>query len=175
MNFGRIVSITAVLILFTVPLFAQEDNVPSSADGYIRLNAVDRDNWQIVEFGGEGVYPSTGQSSIYLLEGNEYYFDLSEVDSEHFPVDIVSTDGTVLLSQREDAVTQETEGVNASADEDGISFTLTEELAERIARFRASSYPGMVGFISTLSEEPTQEPADEEEETEEAETEEEDE
>ncbi len=160
----------SVLLLPAVSGVAQEeedDGVPAGADGYVQLVAVDRQDWRIVDYGGEGVYTSRGEASFHLLEGNEYYLDLSEVDSDHYPIDVVSADGTVLLSQREDVVTSETEGVNAEADEDGISFVLTEELSDRVAMFRAAPYPAMVGFISTVSEEPTQESDDEGEEQEE--------
>ncbi|MFP4566103.1 MAG: hypothetical protein ACLFNX_06335 [Spirochaetaceae bacterium] len=143
---------------------AQDGDVPEGVDGYIQLIAVDREDWRVVDYGGEGVYTSRGQASIHLLEGNEYYLDLSEVDSEHYPLDVVGTDGTVLLSQREDAVTSDTEGVNAEADEDGISFVLTEELAERITMFRATPYPAMFGFITAVSEEEDEQEGEQEEE-----------
>jgi hypothetical protein len=40
-----------------------------------------------------------------------------------------------------------------SVSDDGIRFTLSEALADRISMFRAAPYPQMVGFISPVEPE----------------------
>ncbi|MFO8065218.1 MAG: hypothetical protein ACQETQ_09835 [Spirochaetota bacterium] len=147
-----------MLLLLTMPLIAQDDDegeggdIPSGVDGYVSFNAIEGEEWQVIDFEGEGISTATGQASFRLEVGGDYYFDLSNVDSERYPLDIISSNGKLLLSQREDAVTSDLDGVDSSADEDGVRFVLTEDLAEQISRFRAATYPQMYGFISAVPE-----------------------
>ncbi|MFW6362097.1 MAG: hypothetical protein ACOC2R_10135, partial [Spirochaetota bacterium] len=142
--------------------------VPGGVDGHVILDNQSTSGWSVIESGGEGVYTKAAMSRIYFEVGGEYYIDLSNLDNEQFSVDIRSRDGTVIATQR-DIETTEIEGANISADEDGIRFTMNEELAERMAMFRASHYPQMVGFISAVNPEAEQEAGNDEQEGEETE------
>lgn len=145
-------------LLSVVPVIAQEEGeeadsgsaIPSGVDGYISLDNNSTESWRIIDFGGEGVYVSTGGLTVQLEVDREYYIDLSNVNSEMFPMDIKNGRGDVLISQREDIDTVEIEGIDASVDEEGIRFILNEELAQEISIFRAAPYPAMVGFLSAV-------------------------
>ena len=132
---------------------SREARLPNGVDGSVKLLNVDNSEWRIVDAAGEGAQPALGGSLVRLRTGGRYHFDLSSVDSETLPLDIRSLNGRVLISQREGAGELDIEGVDPEADADGISFTLTEELAGQIASFRATPYPGMVGFVSSVSPE----------------------
>ncbi|MFO7849576.1 MAG: hypothetical protein R6V67_06425 [Spirochaetia bacterium] len=177
MRSNKIWTLLMALILCGLPLAAQEDEeeeedsaaeIPSGVDGHLMLNNAGNEMWRVVDTGGDGVYIGSNMSTVYLDVGQEYYIDLSEVDSERYPLDIKSHSGEVLISQREDIETTAGEEVNASVEEDGIRFVLTEELAKEISMFRAAPYPQMVGFFSVqLEDEGTEEEDDEEEDEEE--------
>lgn len=129
----------------------QGNTVPSGVDGYVQIQRVGATAWRIVDSGGDGVYARPEMSRVYMEVDGEYYIDVSRVNSEVYPLDIRSRTGDVLMSQRENAETPEIEGVNSSVDQDGVRFTLNENLAQRIAFFRAAPYPEMVGFISPVA------------------------
>ncbi|MFP4301943.1 MAG: hypothetical protein ACLFQZ_07960 [Spirochaetaceae bacterium] len=131
----------------------QEVQLPSGADGAVKLLNVENFEWRAVDVAGEGVFSALGGSLIRLRIGGRYHIDLRGVDSDALPLDVRSVRGSVLFSQREDAESMEMEGVDPEVSSDGITFTLTEELAPRIASYRASAYPGMVGFVSAVPQE----------------------
>lgn len=165
----RTLAVLAVTALFVFPLPAQENGeegaseeleasegssaeIPSDVAGYISLDSSGTEALRIVDSGGDGVYARPEMSTVYLDVGLEYYIDLSKIDSEWLPLDIKGRRGEILISQREDLETFAGEEINASVEEDGIRFVLTEELAEKIAIFRAAPYPQMVGFIAPVFE-----------------------
>ncbi|MFP4180470.1 MAG: hypothetical protein ACLFQW_04090 [Spirochaetaceae bacterium] len=170
----RMLTLMMVVFLSSLPLvFAQEDEqeneeseeasaeIPSDVDGYMRLDNSGNDSLRIIDTGGDGVYARSDTSTVYLDVGQEYYIDLSNIDSERFPLDIKNRRGEILISQRDDIDKAEIEGIEASVEEEGIRFVLTEELAKEISIFRAASYPQMVGFFSPVLEDDEQQEEDE--------------
>ncbi|MFW6338949.1 MAG: hypothetical protein ACOC25_08465 [Alkalispirochaetaceae bacterium] len=146
----RATVLIAFMTLSTAGLLAQEppEGVPSGVDGWVVLANIQTQEWRIVDHGGEGV-SAPGSARVGLRVGGTYYFDTSNVESEDLPLLFLSGSGEVLLSQSRDGGEGEAaDGVNAEIDEDGIQFELTEELAERLSRFRAAPYPSMVGYIT---------------------------
>lgn len=131
---------------------AYSNTVPSGVDGHVILDNLSTVGWKIIESGGEGVYAKPAMSRVYFDIGGEYYIDLSNLDPAQFPVDIRSGGGEVIISQR-DIETPDIEGANISVSDDGIRFTMNENLAGRVSMFRAAPYPQMVGFISPVSAE----------------------
>ena len=129
------------------------NTVPSGVDGHVILAASGTMGWNFLESGGEGVYAKPTLSRIYFEIGGEYYLDLSNLDTAQFPIDIRDGNGNVIISQR-DVETPRIEGANVSVSDDGIRFTLSEALAERISMFRAAPYPQMVVFVSPVEPEP---------------------
>ncbi|MFP4331012.1 MAG: hypothetical protein ACLFP6_09860 [Spirochaetaceae bacterium] len=140
-----------------------EAELAGGADGAVLLRSVDTTDWQIVSVAGEGATSAVGGSMIRLRQGGRYHLDLRAVDSEVLPVDIRSTTGSVLISQREGVGASEMDGVDIEVSDDGITFTLTEELAEQIATVRAAPYPSMISFLSVSSPDQAEETEGEEE------------
>lgn len=172
MNTRRIVIWIVLLAAVVVTLPGQDDEaqperaVPSGVDGWIALENVGRQEWRIVDAGGTGVNASIGSANVWLEVGGSYYFDVSTVDSEQMPLAIVDLAGDVLVSQSgADESYEPSEGADAQADSDGIEFELTEEMADRVSRFRAVTYPTMVGFVFPFAgeEEEEEEPQSDDE------------
>ncbi len=174
MHIRRFAGVVAMLVVAAVAIPAQEQQeeqdqpeeqqqqereIPSGVDGWVALENIGRHEWRIADSGGTGVYATAGSVNVGLEVGNTYYFDLSVVDSDHIPFAVVGLSGDILLSQDESVEQTAPDGINAEIDGDGIQFELTEEFAERVARFRALPYPSMVGFISAsgLAEETEEE------------------
>jgi hypothetical protein len=131
------------------PVFAQDEGSPSGVDGTITLQNISHQEWRIVETEGEGVFSGGNAQTVILEIGGRYYFDVSEVDSEFLPLDFRGHRGRILFSQSDDAIVEDLEGLNIQADENGVTFTLTEELAREMVFFRATPYPQMTGIIAS--------------------------
>lgn len=121
-------------------------DVPPGVDGTITLRNISQQEWQIVQVEGEGVFRSGNAQTVILEVGRRYYFDVSEVDSDFLPLDFRAHGGRVLFSQTEEAPEAD---MDVQADENGVAFTLTEELARDLAFFRATPYPQMTGIIAS--------------------------
>ena len=146
--------IIAVLLMVTVNggvlrLTAQEDGRPSGVDGTITLQNISHQEWRIVAVEGEGVFSSGNAQTVILEIGGRYHFDVSEVDSEFLPLDFRGHRGRILFSQSDEETAGDLEGLNVQADENGVTFTLTEDLAREMVFFRATPYPQMTGIIAS--------------------------
>ncbi len=149
----------------------EQGDIPAGVDGVARLRNIDTSGWRITDVQGDGINVAGGaRNQIYLAIGGRYYFDLSQVDSEQFPFEIHDRSGDIIFSQADPDGGLGRPGSDREISEDGITFTLTESLAESISRFRAATYPGMFGFIAVYDPdavEEAEEEAEADEETEE--------
>ncbi|WP_018525401.1 hypothetical protein [Alkalispirochaeta alkalica] len=122
--------------------------VLADAEGVITFRNIGSEGWQVTDVQGRGVSASgVGLVRIGLEVGKRYHFDLSSVDSDLFAMEIRDRSGRVLFSQKDDDPPQGWEEAAPVITDEGITFTLTEELAGRIGTYRAASYPAMVGFL----------------------------
>ncbi|SIP87309.1 hypothetical protein SAMN05920897_10149 [Alkalispirochaeta americana] len=137
--------LSGLIVLFTLTGLAA---AVADADGVITLRNIGSEGWQVTDVQGRGVSASgVGLVRIGLEVGNRYHFDLSSVDSDLFAMEIRDRSGRVLFSQKDDDPPQGWEEAAPVITDEGITFTLTEELAGRIGTYRAVSYPAMVGFL----------------------------
>ncbi len=166
-----IISIAGVLVF---PTAAQETDtqetekaaIPAGADGVVKLVNLENSGWRITEARGEGINASgAGQTNAVLAVGGRYHFDLSAVNTDYHALDIRDRNGRVLFSQETGKAASDLGGADPEVDGEGITFTLTEELAGRIATFRAVHYPAMVGFITAYAPEEEAAETETEEET----------
>jgi hypothetical protein len=147
----RILTIMTLTMLAVFRLTAQESDLPSGVDGAVTLQNVSTQGWRIVSVEGDGIHKGSGDATIYLEIDGRYHFDVSEIDSDQFPMDFRDPQGQILFTQDDserDEGDSGMEGANLETDEEGVTFTLTPELAERITFFRATTYPQMVGIIA---------------------------
>jgi hypothetical protein len=130
-----------------------EAQLPGGVDGAVKLLNVGNSEWRIVDVAGDGARSGLGGAVMRLQIGGRYHIDLRSVDSSLLPLDVRSLSGRVLMSQRDGVGTMEIDGVDPEVTADGITFTFTQELAGRVASYRAAPYPAMVGFISAIPSE----------------------
>ncbi len=142
--------------------------LPGGVDGAVKLLNVGNSEWRIIDVAGDGAQSGLGGSVMRLRVGGRYHIDLRSVDSTVLPLDLRSVSGGILISQRDGVGTLSINGVDPQVSGEGISFTLTQELSERIASYRAAPYPAMVGFISVIPRESEQEPQEAQDEGDEA-------
>lgn len=149
--------IFALIVGFSASAVAQ--NSAGDTVGTVTFTTVAPSDWRITEVDGNGVATHGSTNTMTLEVGGRYTFDLSDVDSESYPMEIRDSSGTVLVSQRNNASSEEFEAADISVTEEEIQFTLTEDLASRIAFYRAATYPSMIGIIRTYSQEQDEEPS----------------
>ncbi len=125
-----------------------------AADGSVRLTNISTDSWRLDQVEGDGItVTGAHQGRVVLAIGHRYHFDLSDIDSEHMPLVIRDIAGRPIFSQENPDQGADWEGSDPEISDDGITFTLTESLAEAISGFRATTYPAMHGFIATYDPE----------------------
>ncbi len=143
-------SILLISLIGVAPLLA-EDGVPPGVDAVITMENIETEGWRVLDTRGEGPVPvGDGRVRLGLEIDRRYHFDLSSIDSELFAFEFRDRQGNVLFSQFDPETTEELSGVDPEISDDGITFTLTEELSRRIDTFRATHYPAMVGFIRSF-------------------------
>lgn len=125
----------------------EQPEMPSGVDAQFTLSSTGTGEWTISSSQGSGIYADPTAAMVYLRVGGRYRVNLSGIDSEVLPVELRAMNGAVLVSQRENVETPDLGDANPEVGSEGIRFTLTESLAERLTYFRAVPYPGMVGFI----------------------------
>ncbi|TVR67208.1 MAG: hypothetical protein EA427_14495 [Spirochaetaceae bacterium] len=157
----------AAITVLAMPVQAQEEGLPAGVDGRVVLQNVAREGWRVISIEGEGVFTG-GAATVYLEVNGRYQFDLSGIDSEHLPLDFRGLGGRVLFSQSpEEGPEPDLDGLDLQVDEEGVTFTLTEALAEELSFFRATPYPQMTGIVAPFSEPDAAEDAEDAEDAEE--------
>ena len=155
-----------VAMVFSVPVQAQENELPPGVDGQIILENISREGWRIASVAGDGVYAGSGFARVYLEVNGRYHFDLSRVDSDHLPLDFRGLGGRILFSQTDSEADAGIEGIDVQVDDEGVTFTLTDALAGELSFFRATPYPQMTGIITPIRTTADEEPEDGESEDE---------
>ena len=134
--------------------------MPSTIDGQISLLNIGTEGWRVVDVQGAGVYVASGGKTIHLEVGKRYRFDMSMVNSERYPLDMRASGGAILMTQDDQPHVVPPSNTDAEISEDGITFTFSETMANRITSFRSTAYPQMVGFITPIRTEEADETAE---------------
>ncbi|MFO8042896.1 MAG: hypothetical protein R6U25_06825 [Alkalispirochaeta sp.] len=149
------------ILLFALAVAIPAQESEGDTVGTVSFRAVAGPTWRVAEIEGDGISLQGGSNALVLEIGGRYVFDLSDVDSESFPMELRDGSGQVVLSQRDEVESEALEDADVSVSEDEIQFTLTEELASRISFYRAATYPSMLGVIRTYSREAAEAAAEE--------------
>lgn len=118
----------------------------------IVLTNVGASAWQVTEAGENIAEQGADNPELTLTVGTRYTFDVSGVDSSVHPLDFRAADDTILLSQGGEGKLEGDEAIGFEASDEAVSFTLTPDLAERLARYRCTVHASMVGDVVTISE-----------------------
>ncbi len=137
--------------LFFLPLLIGAPRPAHGADDADVTIVMDRlgfEAWQVVDYEG-GAVGRIGRNPTLTLEvGQRYHFDTSNLDVGFFPLELRNSHGHSLLSQvTGSGVYATNNAVHASIDDDGIAFTLTDEMGVELVLYRNRYYPRMTGTI----------------------------
>lgn len=145
----RFLPVAQVIVLsaFTIG-YAQGAGAAQDADVTVELNNIGSAAWVVggVE-GAEGVAELDARNpTLSLTVGTRYRFD-NNGGAAH-PLDFRTERSRFLLAQGGTEGTFEGDpDVNFIDDEKGVTFTLTQELADEIAIYYCTVHPDMVGDV----------------------------
>lgn len=147
----RVLSVSIALAVAIIGRVPADEGLPSGVDGAVRMFNIGTESWVMTDVRGDGIFTSgSGRVRLSLEVGRRYFLDLSDVDSEVYSLDIRDRSSNVIFSQYDDEISDDWQAADPIVDEDGITFTLTEELAQVIATYRARHYPAMMGIVSAF-------------------------
>ncbi len=119
------------------------------ADATITINNVGSSAWVVETIDGEGASADTGveNTAITLQEGLRY--TIVNLGANNHPLQLRDASGNVLVAAQGNGELQNYEPANVIVNEDegSITFTLTGELAERIATYNCTPHAAMEGDI----------------------------
>ena len=138
-----------LLVLCSILSFGAAQDAESET---VVLTNVGASAWQVTEAGEDIAEAGVDNPELTLSVGTRYTFDVSGVTSSVHPLDFRADDDTVLLSQGSEGELEGNEAIGFEASDEAVSFTLTPELAERLARYRCTVHASMVGDVVTASE-----------------------
>ena len=151
----------ALSIILTAALFItgcsdsstySDDESKLMAEASITLNNSGASAYIALSVTGEGAAVSinTDNPEITLTTGGRYTFINKAGVSSH-PLDFRNDEGVKLFGQsRNDGSFDGNPDVNVIEDENSITFTLTDELAERLSEYICSFHPGMNGSLNVI-------------------------
>lgn len=118
-------------------------------DATITINNVGASAWVFTSITGDGASAPLNEenTTLSLTVGNRYRF-INEGGSAH-PLAFLDSSSASLLSEEGGGSFAENGDVSFTVNTDGVSFTLTEELAEVIASYVCTIHGSMEGNIST--------------------------
>ncbi len=115
----------------------------------LALTNVGASAWQVTEASEDIAEQGADNPELTLAVGTRYTFDVSGVNSSVHPFDFRAGDDTILLSQSGEGELEGDEAIGFEASDEAVSFTLTPDLADRLARYRCTVHASMVGDVVT--------------------------
>lgn len=118
------------------------------------LQNVGANAWKVTAADTEIAELDMNNPTLTLTVGTRYHFDLSGVDSQTHPFEFRGEDDARLLTQGGSPGTfEEDEAVAFEATDDGITFTVTPELAAALTMYRCTVHAAMTGPVATVAAE----------------------
>lgn len=144
--------ISISITLLALGLAQETSTQETEADVTITIDNRGASAYVVTEVSGaEAVAELTTDNSTWTLEVGKRYRIINNGGAGH-PLQLRGEEG-VLLSQLSGTGSasslQSDEAIAFESDEAGISFTLTEELAQVLTSYRCAYHPGMTGSIIT--------------------------
>ncbi len=106
--------------------------------------------WVINEIDGDGASGETGEENTTLTLEEDLRFTVENLGSGGHPFQLRDSDGEVLIAAAENGELQDYEDANVVIEDDGrfITFTLTGELANRVATYNCEPHAAMEGDLT---------------------------
>jgi plastocyanin len=99
--------------------------------------------------GASGVAGSGENPTLTLTEGTRYRF-VNNGGSAH-PLGFQDSSDDYLLNQDGDGSLEGNSGINYEEDDEGVTFTYTQQLADAVANYRCTVHASMEGAVQTGS------------------------
>jgi len=130
-------------------------NGSGSVDATITVNNQGTAAWEVTGVSGESGVASTGTAnpSFSLTVGHRYRIDNNAGLGAHPFALETGTDGDYLLRQEsgESGSLEDDPDINYVEDDDGITFTFTQALADEVAAYQCTFHGSMEGSVATTS------------------------
>lgn len=126
---------------------------PNTDEVTLTINNIDAAAWYVVSVDGADDVAAEGEENAnpawQLSVGTRYRIN-NQGGSAH-PLELLSDDATAppLLSQADEGTFESDTEVDYKEDADGITFTLTQALADELASYICTFHSGMEGSIIT--------------------------
>ena len=106
--------------------------------------------WVINEIDGDGANGEIGEENAALTLDEDLRFTVENLGSGGHPFQLRDSDGEVLIAAAENGELQDYEDANVVVEDDGryITFTLTGELADRVATYNCQPHAAMEGTLT---------------------------
>lgn len=125
----------------------------AAAAATITMNNQGASAWTFTDITGndELVEVAMGDDNPTLSLTEEYRYEINNLGTGGHPLELLDSEGNVLLDQEGNGSFANDDEVNVELDGDRMTFTLTPELAAALAEYRCIVHPGsMVGGIALL-------------------------
>ena len=134
-------------------VFAQGNIGANAIDATIEVNNQGTAAWEVTDVRGESGVASTGTDnpSFSLTVGHRYRIDNNAGLGAHPFALETGTDGDYLLRQEPDKSGrfEDTPDVRYVEDDEGITFTFTQALADEVAAYQCTFHGSMEGGVGT--------------------------
>lgn len=119
------------------------------ADITVTIDNVGSSAWEVTAVDGDENVASTGEENptLTLTEGTRYLFE-NEGSGAH-PLAFRDSEDDELLTQSGDGALEDDDSIDWADDDETVSFTVTEELVDRLDNYVCTAHPSMVGDIET--------------------------
>ena len=106
--------------------------------------------WEVTNVDGASGVAETGTDnpSLTLTVGTRYRFVNNGGSAAH-PLGFQNGDAEYLLNQNGDGSLEGDEGINYAEDDEGVTFTYTQALADAVATYRCTVHGSMEGTVQT--------------------------
>lgn len=120
---------------------------PELTEGTLNMNNNGAQSYTITSISGSGISAETGTAnpSVTLEAGGRYTF-INDAGGSNHPLDFRDGGGTKLFGQSNatGSMTNDPD-INVEKNGNSVTFTLTEELQEKLNDYICSFHPGMKG------------------------------
>ncbi len=141
----RLLLLASVLFMISSLALAQTDN---PVDTTITIDNVGATAYVLMDAEGVGVAEVGVENAAWTLQVGQRYRIVNNGELLFHPLELRS-DTDILLAQGDPEGTLEGDTeINFVSDDEGVTFTLTPELAESLTTYRCAYHPVMTGSIS---------------------------
>ncbi len=129
---------------------AAEGEEAAEADVVIMLENVGNEAWVVTGIAGDQNVASLGEENptLRLQVGNRYRIE--NLAATQHPLELRDAEGNVLFAQGGTGTFVDDPDVAYVEDASGVSFTLSEGLAEQLASYHCAVHPDMTGEIEVI-------------------------